>query len=145
MSSKLFSHPRKKNENKKLLHYIHLITIIVYILMEAVTMDGQRKSDKTEPFKIILSLISPIFLAIILYIIVPLKSEVKDLRQEFNNRFDKHENSQESSNAKIEERFTTLYNTCMDEIKDIRKETTSQYNEIKDQLIAMLKYKKVMN
>jgi hypothetical protein len=103
--------------------------------MEAVIM---VKSDKMEILKIIISSIAVIFTAIILYVVMPLKTEVKDLRQELNTRFDKHEMSQENNSYKLEEKFYSLYET-------LRKETTTQYNQIKDQLIAMLKDKKALN
>jgi hypothetical protein len=98
-------------------------------------MAGNRLSDKTEPLKIILSFVSPVFLAIIIYIIIPLKTDMAAMRTEFNDKFDKMESAQKEQT----DRFYEYYENCKNEINLIRKETSEKIFVIQEKLLAMFK------
>ena len=83
--------------------------------------NDRRKSDKKDKYidrtyKIAWSL----GIAFLLYIVVPLRSEIKDLRKE----------------------TLEIYKTTTKEINEIRKETASKISALKDQIIVMFKNKK---
>ena len=90
-------------------------------------MDKRRSSDKSEPFKIILSIISPLLIAVIGFYMTSIKSDIKDLRMELK----------ETNNNVIE-----IYNECKDEINSVRldtqREITNKYDHLKVWILTKL-------
>lgn len=77
----------------------------------------ERKTDKVQRYTDRLSKIAyAVGLAFIIYIIWPLREDIKDLREEI------------SSTTK----------ECMSEINKVRHEANDKYDKLKDQLFAML-------
>jgi len=83
--------------------------------------NDRRKSDKKDKYidrtyKIAWS----IGIAFLLYVVVPLRNDIKDLRKE----------------------TIDIYKNCSEEINEIRKDTADKISKMKDQIIAMFKAKR---
>ena len=81
----------------------------------------ERKSDKIQRYSDRAYKIGwSIGIAFLLYIIIPMRAEIKDLRKE----------------------TLEIYKNCTEEINDVRKDTTEKISKMKDQIIAMFKNRK---
>lgn len=91
--------------------------------------EHRRKNDKTEPFKVILSIISPILITFIGFYMTSIKSDITGLRTEIKEL--RHEQQKQL------EKIFEFSQQCKDEINHVRKETSKNINDIKDRLLAM--------
>jgi hypothetical protein len=98
--------------------------------------EGKRSSDLyNKLWPAIYGVITLIFL----YVFIPMKNDIKEMRLELKSEINTLKDHQDSQFNQ----FYQYYENCKNEINNIRKETSEQYNKLKDQFIAMIKYKKV--
>jgi uncharacterized membrane protein (DUF106 family) len=99
--------------------------------------NNKRLSDKTEPFKIILTVIPIIFSAIMLYVLIPLKTDIKDMKQELKSEMQELKTKQEENMKKIYE----FSGQCKEDVNQVRKEYKEDITRILEKMYAWVKAK----
>lgn len=101
--------------------------------------DNRRKSDKIQKYTDRLSKIAyGVGIAFIIYIVFPLKNDIRDMRQEFKTEI--HE-----LKIKQEENLERLYEfsgQCKEDINQVRKEYKEDISKILDKMYAWFKAEK---
>lgn len=94
--------------------------------------DGKKSSDL---YNKIWPAIYGVITLILLYVFIPIKTEIKEMRSEIKTEMKELRTDQQRQFNQ----FYEYYEGCKTEINSIRKETAEKISGIKDQLIAMFK------
>lgn len=92
--------------------------------------EGKRQSDL---YNKIWPAIYGVITLILLYVFIPMKNDIKEMRQEMKSEISTLKDHQD----KQFNQFYQYYENCKNEINSIRKETSEKISTIKDQIIAM--------
>jgi len=97
--------------------------------------DGKRSSDL---YNKIWPAIYGVITLILLYVFIPIKTEIKEMRTEIKTEMKELRTDQQHQF----QQFYNYYEGCKTEINNIRKETAEKISDIQTKLLAMFKAEK---